>query len=344
MTPLTGPLALYGQAAADALRLWAEVEGAELTVVDAFPDPAGAMRRAEAARPHAIFGPYGSSAALAAIGATHRLVWNHGGATSALTRFRYPNSINLPAPASTYFAGTLQAVREADSGARRVVLVRGATGFAADVAGGAATEAVALGFEVSATVFEAGEAKTAAEAAGEGDVLLVVGSFEDEVAAAETLLDRPWRAAAFVGAGVEEVLSALGPAREGLLGPAQWMVEAAVPPDEGPDAAWFSAAWRRATGKEPSYPAAQAFAAGVVFARCLADAGSPDDGALLDAARRLDTTTLYGRFRLDRHTGLQAGHEVLTVQWQDGARRVVWPPGRTQTPLRHPRAGQSGGR
>ena len=67
-------------------------------------------------------------------------------------------------------------------------------------------------------------------------------------------------------------------------------------------------------------------AAGVLAARCLRDAGAVEDAALLAAARSLDCRTLYGDFRLDPATGLQVGHEVLTVQWQGGARRIVWPP------------------
>ncbi|MGH8998166.1 MAG: ABC transporter substrate-binding protein [Acidimicrobiia bacterium] len=326
VTPLTGPLAGYGRAGATALGLWARTSRqVELIVVDAFPDAAAAMRRAEALGPQLIFGPYGSSPARAAIGATRRLVWNHGGATSALARSQYPNAVNVPAPASTYFTGVLRAVRRADPDARRVVLHQAATGFAEDVARGASAEAAASGFDVTDDV------------GSEGEVLLVVGGFEYELAAARTLLHRPWRAAAFVGAGVEEVLEELGPAREGLVGPAQWMASAALPPEEGPDTAWFCDAWRRRAGTEPPYPAVQAFAAGVVCARCLRDAGSTDDAALLDAARRLDTSTLYGRFRLDPVSGLQAGHEVLTVQWQEGARRVVWPPERAEAPLRYPR-------
>ena len=76
----------------------------------------------------------------------------------------------------------------------------------------------------------------------------------------------------------------------------------------------------------------QAFAAGVICARCLRD-GRTEDEAQLAAARRLECTTLYGSFRLDPETGLQAGHEVLIVQWQDGARRVVWPPERAERSL-----------
>jgi branched-chain amino acid transport system substrate-binding protein len=139
-----------------------------------------------------------------------------------------------------------------------------------------------------------------------------------------------------VAAGVEEVLAPLGPGRDGLLGPAQWVAATAPDPDEGPDAAWFVDAFRRATGEEPGYPAVQAFAAGVLSARCLRDAGTTDDAAQLAAAAGLSCRTLYGGFRLDPVTGLQVGHQVLTVQWQGGSRRVVWPPELAERPLLYP--------
>jgi branched-chain amino acid transport system substrate-binding protein len=209
-----------------------------------------------------------------------------------------------------------------------------ATGFGRAVARGALQTAETLGMQLRAYQFAPGQAAVVAEQVPDADVLLVAGSFQDELGAARRLLSRRWRAAAFVGAGVEEVLAPLGSAREGLLGPCQWLARAALPPAEGPDAAWFVQAYRDAAGGDPEYPAAAAFAAGVVCARCLREAGTADDNALLTAANRLSTTTLFGSFRLDPNTGLQAGHQVLVVQWQQGVRRVVWPPDRAERPLR----------
>jgi branched-chain amino acid transport system substrate-binding protein len=165
-------------------------------------------------------------------------------------------------------------------------------------------------------------------------MLLVAGQFAEELMADRRLLPRRWRAAGFVGAGVEEVLANLGAAREGLLGPAQWVGSAAPLPDEGPPPGQFVAAYRRRTGDDPPYPAAQAFAAGLIAGRCLQDTGVVDDAALLAAAHELRCTTLFAPFQIDPDTGQQVGHQVLTVQWQHGARVVVWPPERAQAPLR----------
>ncbi len=344
VTPLSGPLAGFGRAGASALRLWAAEaadlphpwRGVRVELHDAHPDPAVAMRRGLASRPDVVFGPYGSGPALQALGATERVVWNHGGASSRICWPAFSRAVNVLAPASTYFWGTLEAVRSADPQARRVVILHATTGFATDVARGAAESAAQLRFETAVIGFSTGGAARVATQVPDADVLLVAGGFEDELVAARALLGRAWSAVGFVGAGVEEVLAPLGRAREGLLGPAQWVAAAAPEPDEGPDVGWFVTRYRSAVGSDPPYPAAQALAAGVLAARCLRDAKVVDDAAQFAVARDLKCRTLFGDFRLDPSTGVQVGHRVLTVQWQDGQRRVIWPPDRAERPLRFP--------
>lgn len=345
VTPLTGPLGGFGRASAEGLRIWADhaarlparFGGVDLEVVDSEPEPASAMRAATAARPDVLFGPYGSSPALEAIRATDRTVYNHGGATSRLRRPEFPHVINVLSPASAYPDGLLRAVRAADPEAETVsTLHRGSSGFGRDVISGAADSAAGLGFDLHKTQFEPGHAAEAAANLPDAGLLFVVGSFEEELEAARVLLRRSWPAASFVGAGVEEVLAPLEELREGLLGPAQWLAVAAPEADEGPDAGWFVQKYHQSAGSDPPYPAVQAFAAGVLCARCLREAGDTDDAAQLEAARELQCTTLYGNFRLDPESGLQAGHEVLIVQWQDGVRRVVWPPEQAERRLDYP--------
>jgi len=333
ITPLSGPLAGYGRAGEIALRLWAEwfTGGVELFALDAHPDPVAALRRAERERPHLLFGPYGSGPARAVAAATTRLVWNHGGARVDPA----DHVITVPAPAETYFQGAIAAVHAVDPAARRAAVLHSGGGFARAVAAGAVAAAAALGLRAEPAALDVD--------AADGDLLLAVGSFAEERDATRRLLPGGWRAAAFVAAGVEEVLAGLGALREGLLGPAQWLASTPPSPDEGPTVGEFVSAFRRRAGSAPPYPAAQAFAAGVIAGRCLRDAGGGasglgghHDAALLAVARALDCTTLFGRFRLDPATGRQVGHQVLTVQWQDGVRRAVWPPERAQAPLRHP--------
>jgi hypothetical protein len=59
--------------------------------------------------------------------------------------------------------------------------------------------------------------------------------------------------------------------------------------------------------------------------RCAEEAGTTEDHALLETARGLRCTTFFGRFGLG-DDGRQKDHEILVVQWQQGVKRIVWPP------------------
>ncbi|MBA2679408.1 MAG: ABC transporter substrate-binding protein [Ktedonobacteraceae bacterium] len=341
VTPLNGPLSLFGRTCATALTLWTKSAAhlpspwtsIDLDVHDTGSDVGAAIRAALETQPDVLFGPYGSGPMLSAARASERLLWNHGGASSRLARPTFPHVINILSPASIYFKGVLEAVHAFDSTIRSVSLFHSTTGFGRDVATGAAATAAKLQLAIQSTPFESSQALAMASTVPNADVLLVVGNFADEQAVAPLLLARSWRFAAFVGAGVEEVLAPLGELREGLLGPTQWIQTAAIEPDEGPDVDWFVAHYREMEGTDPPYAAAQAFAAGLLYARCLRDAEDSHDAALQATAQKLVCQTLFGTFQLDPTSGLQTGHHVLIVQWQQGQRRVVWPPEQAECSL-----------
>jgi hypothetical protein len=357
VTPLTGPLGAYGRAGAQALTLWAAgtlpgTTPVALRVHDLVADPAG-VSVALAGRPDIVLGPYGSGPARQFAAACEQLWWNHGGAASA------PGPaprIDVLGSAGGYLDGAITVLSQALPGPRSALFVHGASGFGRTVAAGGALRAGATGWTVRLLEVPDPGAVPPLPAA---EVLLVAADFATEQAiAARVLAERPgedgwalhspWRAAVFVAAGVAEALEQFGARREGLLGPAQWLAAAApARPDLGPDAATFGAAYRQHTGTAAAYPAAQAFAAGLLAAACVQRAGTTDEHAVLAAARGLDATTLFGRFRLDPTTGAQTGHRMVTVQWQDGQRVPVFPPGPGCVPVRartNPRAaGPPGG-
>ena len=51
---------------------------------------------------------------------------------------------------------------------------------------------------------------------------------------------------------------------EGCIGPSQWEPERWRPPDIGPSSAAFVERFRQRFGQVPDYPAAQAYAAGLI--------------------------------------------------------------------------------
>lgn len=88
---------------------------------------------------------------------------------------------------------------------------------------------------------------------------------------------------------------------------------------------------RQAFGRGPEYPAAQAFAMGVIAAKCVRLAGSLRDDTLREMASSLDVTTCLGRFRIDPQTGWQIGHRPVLVEWGGGRKIAARSPAEKET-------------
>jgi ABC-type branched-subunit amino acid transport system substrate-binding protein len=271
-----------------------------------------------------MFGPYGSGPAIAAAAASTGVVWNHGGATARLARPAYPRVVNGESPAYRYLAAVLETlVAEGLREGSEVVLMHVDTVFGREVAAGAAAAARRLGLLQRSVTFRPGRARDVLAQVPAAEVLLSAGSFDDDVAIAQWACERRWRAVGLVAAGVEELRHAIDDRVEGLYGPCQWFDDGTDDPADGPNSEWFSRCYRDANGTEPPYPAAGAFAAGVVWQRCVKEAGTIESLPVLAESQRLDTTTLFGRFRVDPVTGVQTGHEIRVVQWRGGRRVLV---------------------
>jgi ABC-type branched-subunit amino acid transport system substrate-binding protein len=310
------------------IRIGEERLAPELHVIDDGGTRTG-VRRAleEVAEADLLVGPYGSDLVDEAArwaAERGRVLWNHGGSADEVERL--PGVVSVPSPASRYLGQVLGALADSLPGARVVVATRrGLFGRSAVV--GARDAIDRLGMTLLGTV----EPDEAPEAATDADVVLAAGTFGDDVELVRRLRARP-AAVAAVAAGISLFGPALGPGAEGILGPSQWEEGARFPVDLGPRQADAVRALRaevmptlRLGPGGVDYPAAQAYAGGLVAMRCAEEAGTTQDQPLLETARRLRRTTFFGRFGLG-DDNRQEDHEILVVQWQQGVKRIVWPP------------------
>jgi ABC-type branched-subunit amino acid transport system substrate-binding protein len=305
---LTGPFARQGRQAVAGLELWAEEAGVRLTVIDDGGSRSAALRAYADWLDRGVdllIGPYGSGLVRVVaplVCDLGRLLWNHGGAADDLAR---PGLVSLPAPASSYFEG---AVREAVTRRMdRLLVARGAGPFASAVTQGAVGCASGWGIDARTIMVGSLTAADAADAA-----LLVVGRFEEDVAVIRRVRGWP-RSPALLGAvaaGLPAFGEQLGPAAEDVFGPVQWWPSRRRP-QVGPSGADFAGRYRRRTGREPSYVAAQAAAAGY-----LAHAAH-HRGLAAETVRQWRTSTLLGDFALD-DGWRQVGHRVRTIRWEHG--------------------------
>jgi branched-chain amino acid transport system substrate-binding protein len=306
---LTGRYERQGTEAAEGVRLWAEAAGVRLTLVDDQGSREAAVQAygewVESAEADLLLGPYASGLVRAIaplVRDAGRILWNHGGSADDLAQ---PGIASLPAPASSYFDGVVD--EATDRKVSRLIVVQGPGPFARAVADGAVAQASARGIDGQAVEASAVEAENVAETA-----LLVAGPFEHDTAAVRGLRDRGQSPAllAAAAAGIPAFGQELGEVAEGVLGPVQWWPSVDTP-EIGPSGTDFVAQYQRRTGREPSYPAAQAAAAGY-----LAQAAY---GLGLEAEDlpQWATSTLLGNFALDA-AWHQVGHRVTTVRWHRG--------------------------
>ena len=294
-----------------------------------------------------LVGPYSAvlASAAAEVAQAHgKLLWNQGGASPSVYERGNPWVVGILTPAGEYLAGLLPAVREAVPDAQTVAILRAATGaFPRDVALGVERTAVPHGFRVVQSLqFDANAGdfgdmlSLVCDAAP--DVLVIAGRFQNDLKLAEQLaaVAPAVGAVAVVAAGVDAFRAQLGDDAEKFIGPSQWEPAIAGRVDYGPGLGQVQASLLRRGYPVIDYPAAQAYAVGVVIQRCVEECGAPDDGVLREAAASLDFTTFYGRFRIDPDTGRQVGKPALLIQWQQGRKAIVWPPEHREADMVHP--------
>jgi branched-chain amino acid transport system substrate-binding protein len=304
---LTGRYERQGAEAAEGVRLWAEAAGVRLALADDRGSRETAIEayRGWIATADLLIGPYASGLVRAIaplVRDAGRVLWNHGGSADDLAQ---PGIASLPAPASSYFDGIIDQAAGRKVG--RLLIVQGSGPFARTVAEGATARAAKRGIDSQSIEAPAVEAEDLTKTA-----LLVAGPFEHDAAVVRGLRHRGQAPAllAAVAAGIPAFGQELAEAAEGVLAPVQWWPSSAVP-EIGPAGTEFVTQYQQRTGREPSYPAAQAAAAGY----------------LAHAAHRLGleakdvpkwtTSSLLGRFSLDP-AWRQIGHHVTTVRWQRG--------------------------
>ena len=356
---LSGSLRRQGQEAYDGIRLWVEhvVRAGGLTFgrnranrplrLVALDDASSVSRaRGNAARllteerVDLLLGPYGSGSTLAVVplAAAHgKILWNHGGASDAVTEAGSTSVVSVLSPASEYLRDLPRLARHRTGAQRAMVLYASRGTFASSIRRGVEAGARAAGFDiVRAIAFDSPlhDAKALLRRAltDSPNLLVVAGRFDDDVAIIwERQMLKTIGTVACVAAGASAFHHELHAHAEGVIGPSQWEPHLYERPSIGPSSDWFCSEFRRVFQRNPGYVAAQSYTMGIIIGECIRRAGSLEDRELLAAARRLDTTTLYGRFRLDPSTSRQVGHEIVLVEWRSGRKYPLAPTGVTPT-------------
>jgi branched-chain amino acid transport system substrate-binding protein len=318
---LSGKFSRFGRQAARALEVWASLDGAAKVLIE---DDASDVRRLQAvlpgvaARCDLLLGPY-STVLMRAAGDMAAeagwLVWNHGGSGDDVETAHPGHVVSVLTPTTRYAEPFLSHLAACAGPVPPLRIAHGKGRFGRQVASGAEAYARQLGFgRLSVGPADAmlrGELP-------EDWVLVTAGTFEEDI---ETVtrargLARPPRLTCAVAAGVRDFGEAVEHP-DGTFGIAQWFPGSDQPPLLGPSESEFLNAYHASAGGPPGYPAAQAAAAAVLAAHCARQAGSTERELLWSAAASLDTSTLFGTFKIDQANGAQISHQTVLIRWAD---------------------------
>jgi branched-chain amino acid transport system substrate-binding protein len=291
-----------------------------------------------------LFGPYSGVLALAAaqVAEAHgRLLWNQGGAADIIYEKGFNCVVGILTPANRYLEEWLPSVRDADSNAGSLAILRASTGtFPKSVTFGVESQAAQLGFKIKllrefdAAIDDFSDLLDEVEQA-RPDLLLGVGRIQNDLLLASQLSRRGLglKSVAVVATPIQQFRDQLGDAADGFVGPSQWEETGSYPTDYGPTGGAVMASLQSKGHQAVDYPMVQAYAAGLVAQRCAEDAGTLEDAVLRQVAGRLDFSTFYGRFKIDPDTGCQIGRSTVLVQWQQGRKVLI---GQGQSPMVYP--------
>jgi hypothetical protein len=244
------------------------------------------------------------------------LVWNHGGSAGETA---WPGHVvSVLTPTAGYARPFITRLQEqVPHAVLRITHGKGA--FGTQVAEGAEAHSRTHGI----TTQHLSADTVLADVPDAEWALLTAGTFEHDIAIvgrALQLTHQP-RLICAVAAGVRAFGQVIGHP-DGIYGIAQWFPGRTPAAGIGPAEDEFVAAYSRLQGTTPDYPAVQAAAAAAIAVHCARMADSTSRHSLWRAAAALETSTMFGPFKVNPVSGAQTGHDTILVQWSNGSPRI----------------------
>jgi branched-chain amino acid transport system substrate-binding protein len=319
----------------------------ELQVEDDQSDPAAATRIYQKLitqdKVDLILGPYSSglTEAVADLAEKHRMALLASGA-SATSIFKKGRKFifMVLSPGETYLEGLIDMA--ARRGMKTVAAIHEDNLFTKAIAQGAVEFAKKRGLQVVLVESYPKDTTDFGPVLGRvarvnPDVLAAATYFDDAVGITQKLRDanvNPKMFGLTAGADLPTFYELVGRNAEFVYGATQWTPEIVTLVRGGqlvpvgrryPGGREFVEFHRKEfPGVEISYHTASGYSGCQVLIEAIKQTGSLDGERLRAAILKMDLTTVYGTFKVDKD-GIQIGHQMLIFQWQDGRKVIVWP-------------------
>ena len=275
----------------------------------------------------AVMGPYGSTLteAVAPVTEKHRraMISPLAATTSIWEKGRRYIFMVLP-PAELFLEGLIDMASR--NGLKTVAIIEEDALFPMAVGKGAVELAKKRGMQVVLHETYAKGTKDfsailAKVKAGNADVLgMVASSLGDQIVVGRQMKEQDINVKMFgIGQAVAEFQKELGKTADFVYGVSPW-----EPSQPNPGIKEFVAAYQKEFNRAPIYHAAGAYGSCQIFMEAARRAGSLDSEKLREQLLKLKMKTIFSDYAVDER-GYQLANRGLFIQWQDGARVVVWP-------------------
>ena len=294
-----------------------------------------------------VFSAYSSGLTLSGTPVAEKygmLYMDHGGASDRIFQQGFEYIVQTIGPGSKYHMGTLNMFDHFDPGAKKIALAYEDSEFARMTMRGAEEHARELGKKI---VFKGTYPKGVTDLTPllsnmkvrKPDIVLGGGHYEDGQLFARQMADLDINIK-----GLSLVASATLPAyyealggriAEGVMGPSHWEYGVTYSSEGarksglgwiGPGQYEFVNLFKKALGKDmiPDYHAAEAGAQVLAYVKAVENINSLHPDKVRAALGKLKFMSFYGGWEIDE-TGMQIGHSMVDMQWQNGKRVIVWP-------------------
>src|SRR3989454_9891449 len=276
----------------------------------------------------AVMGPYSSPITEAVANVTEKykkVMVSPLAATTSIFKKGRKYIFMVISPAEVYLEGLVDMA--AKRGLKTVAVVNEDTLFSKAAASGAVELAKKKGMQVVFTeAYPKGNTDFSALLtkikATNPDIIVAATYFDDAVALTRQMKElnvNPKMYGITVGGDLPEFYDTLKGNAEYIYGATQWEPVLNYPGNKE-----FFESYKAEFKHEPSYHSAAGYAGCLIYAEAVKRAASLEADKVREQLLKLEMRTMFGDYKVDQD-GFQVAHRMVTFQWQEGKKIVVWP-------------------
>ena len=280
-----------------------------------------------------ILGPYSTNLIKLATNLCHkkkRLIWNHGGASQDLHTYGFDLLVSSLTPCNEYFTSLADTTNLIFDSTLKICRVSNNKGEFSPKVSGSAVESLVMKYDQAAEILEIDMSVHDTELIFHKiqefvpDVIVFVGTYQQDVDFVINLQHKTKIRPQLIcvgAAGLDEFWMDVGHSGNLIVGPSQWESSMILDINHGPTLAEVKD--NIAEDVVLDYVFMQAYGMGLIIEYCISACKTLNEQVLRQFAETADIETVFGRFKIDPQTGVQVGHRMVLVQWNNGKKYAL---------------------